>query len=289
MSKWGTTDDSLRSHFGQFGTVVDAIVLKDRETGRSRGFGFVTFETPDQAQAAIDAMNEQELDGRSVRVNLANERPAGGNGGGDRGFGGNRGYGGNRGGYGGQGGYGGGNQGGYQQQGGYQGGYNNNGGEEGATVDVSKCPLYEKCPYVKNHADKEYHHGDGCPLQKGGCPYYDEHAKDSALIDLVTEKSHKCPLSGKCKFYDDVKEGKKVDLSASACPLGGKCPYYDEVKKEGEKAYDCPLEAACPHFKKDFAKKNGHAHHATGTDKHDARECPYLKKDKAAHAAHEEL
>ncbi|KAJ3118365.1 hypothetical protein HDU96_002207 [Phlyctochytrium bullatum] len=123
---WGTTDDSLRGAFGPYGNVTDAIVLRDRETGRSRGFGFVTFETPEEAQAAIDGLNERDLDGRSVRVNLANERPSGGSGGfgGRGGFGGGRGGGGyNQGGYN-QGGYnqGGYNQGGYQQ-GGYNGGY----------------------------------------------------------------------------------------------------------------------------------------------------------------------
>ncbi|KAI8622660.1 hypothetical protein BC830DRAFT_1056224, partial [Chytriomyces sp. MP71] len=74
---WGTTDDSLHQAFSQFGQVQDTIVLKDRETGRSRGFGFVTMESADEAQAAIDAMNEQELDGRTIRVNIANDRPAG--------------------------------------------------------------------------------------------------------------------------------------------------------------------------------------------------------------------
>ncbi|KAI8619450.1 hypothetical protein BC830DRAFT_776999 [Chytriomyces sp. MP71] len=71
---WGTTDDSLHQAFSQFGQVQDTIVLKDRETGRSRGFGFVTMESADEAQAAIDAMNEQELDGRTIRVNIANDR-----------------------------------------------------------------------------------------------------------------------------------------------------------------------------------------------------------------------
>ncbi|KAI8811427.1 hypothetical protein BJ742DRAFT_658746, partial [Cladochytrium replicatum] len=84
---WGTTDESLRHTFGQFGEITDAVVLRDRETGRSRGFGFVTFATTESAQAAVDNMNEQELDGRNVRVNLANERPAGGGGGGGYGGG----------------------------------------------------------------------------------------------------------------------------------------------------------------------------------------------------------
>ncbi|KAJ3212355.1 hypothetical protein HDU67_003872 [Dinochytrium kinnereticum] len=125
MTKWGTTDESLRGAFGQYGNITDAIVLRDRETGRSRGFGFVTFENGDEAQAAINALNDQDIDGRNVRVNLANapffaDRPSGGGGGG---FGGNRGgYGGGRGGYnGGGGGYGG--NGGYQQGGYQQGGY----------------------------------------------------------------------------------------------------------------------------------------------------------------------
>ncbi|KAJ3247334.1 hypothetical protein HDU78_004586 [Chytriomyces hyalinus] len=126
MTKWGTTDDSLVQAFSACGNVTDAIVLKDRETGRSRGFGFVTMESADAAQAAIDALNEQDLDGRTVRVNIANDRPAGDRpprdnfGGGRGGFRGGRGgynsgYGGNQGGYGG-------NQGGYGGQQGYQGG-----------------------------------------------------------------------------------------------------------------------------------------------------------------------
>ncbi|KAG1807764.1 hypothetical protein EV424DRAFT_1493114, partial [Suillus variegatus] len=85
---WNTTDDSLRAAFGDFGNVTDAIVMKDRETGRSRGFGFVTFNGNEEAEAAIQGMNEQELDGRRLRVNLANARPSGGGGGGGYGGGG---------------------------------------------------------------------------------------------------------------------------------------------------------------------------------------------------------
>ena len=57
---------------------IQSIVMKDRETGRSRGFGFITYGSGDEAQAAIDALNEQELDGRRLRVNLANAKPSGG-------------------------------------------------------------------------------------------------------------------------------------------------------------------------------------------------------------------
>ncbi|QRV96624.1 RNA recognition motif protein [Ceratobasidium sp. AG-Ba] len=117
---WNTTEDSLNQSFSQYGQITDSIVMRDRETGRSRGFGFVTYTSQAEADAAIQNMNEQELDGRRLKVNLANQRTGGGGGGGYQGGGGfgGGGYGGGGGGY--QGGYnqgGGGYQGGYQQQG----------------------------------------------------------------------------------------------------------------------------------------------------------------------------
>ncbi|KAG2210258.1 hypothetical protein INT47_003243 [Mucor saturninus] len=109
---WNTTDESLRDAFSQYGQVEDCVVLRDR---RSRGFGFVTFSTAEEAKAATDAMNDQELDGRRIRVDSAGDRggSGGGGGGGYGGGGGGGGYGGggSRGGYGsggGGGGYGGG-------------------------------------------------------------------------------------------------------------------------------------------------------------------------------------
>ncbi|KAI6157412.1 hypothetical protein BKA82DRAFT_9260 [Pisolithus tinctorius] len=97
---WNTTDDSLYEAFGQYGQVIDSIVMKDRETGRSRGFAFVTYGTTEEAQAAINALHDQELDGRRLKVNMANARPSGGGGRGGGYGGGGRGYDGGSGGYG---------------------------------------------------------------------------------------------------------------------------------------------------------------------------------------------
>ncbi len=100
------TDSDLQRMFEEFGTVVSAQVIMDRETGRSKGFGFVEMNSDSEAQAAIDALNSKEVDGRSLTVNEARPKPEGGRGGG----GGRGGYGG---GGGGRGGYGGGGRGGY--------------------------------------------------------------------------------------------------------------------------------------------------------------------------------
>lgn len=75
---WNTRDDGLYEAFAQFGEVTDAKVITDRETGRSRGFGFVTFADEQAGQDAMSAMDGQELDGRPIRVNEAQERRNGG-------------------------------------------------------------------------------------------------------------------------------------------------------------------------------------------------------------------
>lgn len=101
-----TSEDTLRDLFAQHGEVEEVSIVTDRETGRPRGFGFVTMPDNAQAQAAIDALNGQEFEGRTLNVNEARPKPAGGGGGG-RGFGGGGGGGGGRGGFGGGGGRGG--------------------------------------------------------------------------------------------------------------------------------------------------------------------------------------
>ena len=68
-------DASLQAAFSAFGEVAEARVVLDRETGRSRGFGFVTFGTEEAAETAAREMNEQMLDGRAIRVDLAKEQP----------------------------------------------------------------------------------------------------------------------------------------------------------------------------------------------------------------------
>jgi RNA recognition motif-containing protein len=69
-----TEQESLRSLFTQFGDVVSAVILTDRDTGRSRGFGFVEMSDADSASAAIEALNGSEFEGRMLKVNAARER-----------------------------------------------------------------------------------------------------------------------------------------------------------------------------------------------------------------------
>ncbi len=68
---WDTTDESLGEAFGQFGAVEEAVIIKDKFSGRSKGFGFVTYTDDSAADAAVAEMNEKELDGRELTVNEA--------------------------------------------------------------------------------------------------------------------------------------------------------------------------------------------------------------------------
>jgi RNA recognition motif-containing protein len=107
-----TTSEDLQQLFSQAGTVESASVVEDRDTGRSRGFGFVEMATKEEGAAAIAQFNGKEVNGRSLNVNEARPREDRGNrGGGGGGFGGNRGGGGG----GGRGGYGGGGGGGNRE------------------------------------------------------------------------------------------------------------------------------------------------------------------------------
>src|SRR5215211_2798104 len=129
---FNTNAEGVRQAFQEFGTVSDVHLVSDRETGRSRGFAFVTMGTPEEAAKAIEGMDGRTLDGRPLRVNEAEQRQQRGGGGGGGGYsggggGGGRGgggYGGGGGGYGGGGGgYGGGGGGGdYGDGGGGRGG-----------------------------------------------------------------------------------------------------------------------------------------------------------------------
>lgn len=86
---FSTAEDDLRNLFEPFGAVKTAKVINDRETGRSRGFGFVEMGSNEEGQAAIDGLNGREINGRALKVNEARpreeRRSGGGGGGGDRG------------------------------------------------------------------------------------------------------------------------------------------------------------------------------------------------------------
>ncbi|KAL7601343.1 glycine-rich RNA-binding protein 2 [Lactuca sativa] len=125
---WATTDQSLEEAFSQYGEIIDSKIINDRETGRSRGFGFVTFKEEQALRDAIEGMNGQSLDGRNITVNEAQSRSGGGGGGG--GFRSGGGGGRREGGYGGGGGYGGRREGGGGYGGGRDRGYG--GGDGGA-------------------------------------------------------------------------------------------------------------------------------------------------------------
>lgn len=71
---WATTDDSLKAFFESVGTVVSATVIKDRETNRSKGFGFVEMSTDEEAKEAVAKLDGKDLDGRSIVVNEARPR-----------------------------------------------------------------------------------------------------------------------------------------------------------------------------------------------------------------------
>ena len=126
---WSMTDDDLNNLFSQYGTVSSAKILKEKNTGRSKGFGFVEMQDDDAAKTSIATLNESEVQGRKLIVNESQPRPEGSgykkSGGGGYGGGGGRSGGGYGGGRSGGGGYGGGGRSG---GGGYGGGRGGGGG-----------------------------------------------------------------------------------------------------------------------------------------------------------------
>jgi cold-inducible RNA-binding protein len=95
---FNTTENDLQDAFAAHGTVIEANLMMDRMTNRPRGFGFVTMGTAEEAQAAINALNGREIDGRALTVNVAKPREERSGGGGGGGGGGRRDYGGGGGG-----------------------------------------------------------------------------------------------------------------------------------------------------------------------------------------------
>src|SRR5580765_6116316 len=87
---FNTTQNDLQDAFAAFGTVTETNLMMDRETGRPRGFGFITMSSAEEAQKAIDALNGKSIDGRALTVNVAKPREerTGGGGGGRREYGG---------------------------------------------------------------------------------------------------------------------------------------------------------------------------------------------------------
>jgi RNA recognition motif-containing protein len=82
---WDTNDEALRNAFSPHGEISEAVVISDRDSGRSRGFGFVTFEEDESADKAVAALNGTDLDGRSIRVDVAQAKERNRGGGGYRG------------------------------------------------------------------------------------------------------------------------------------------------------------------------------------------------------------
>jgi cold-inducible RNA-binding protein len=87
---YSTSESNLETMFSEFGTVESVRIITDRETGRSKGFGFVDMPDDEEANSAIEALNGREIDGRTLRVNEARPKTEGGGGGRRGGFGGSR-------------------------------------------------------------------------------------------------------------------------------------------------------------------------------------------------------
>jgi len=72
---YSATEDQLRDLFSQHGSITDLVIIKDNQTDRSKGFGFVEFSSPDEARKAVDSLNGQEFEGRTLKINVARQKP----------------------------------------------------------------------------------------------------------------------------------------------------------------------------------------------------------------------
>ncbi|KAK1669305.1 hypothetical protein QYE76_057464 [Lolium multiflorum] len=160
---YSTDEGTLRDAFSHYGEVVDAKIIIDRDTGRSRGFGFITYAADEHASSAIMALDGKDLHGRNIRVSPATERTSGfrdggfGGGGGDYGGGGygGGGGGGGYGGGGGGGGYGGGGGGGYGgNSSGSTGGDEFSSGNSGSNLESTKNDDLMDNLFKDDEADK---------------------------------------------------------------------------------------------------------------------------------------
>ncbi|CAN6197708.1 unnamed protein product [Urochloa humidicola] len=276
---YGTDEHSLRDAFAGYGEVVEARIIMDRETGRSRGFGFVTYTSTEDAAAAITGMDGKDLQGRIVRVSYAHDRGSraggGGYGGGGYGggpYGGNGGYGGGgyndggnmgsgyntggsygasqggRGPYGGNGGYGGG---GYNDGGNMGSGYNtggsygaSQGGRGGYGVDASYTGGYNATP--GSFGGDSFNQGGGAPSAYGGGSYgasnnsYADNAPNNASVGKLDDLLSDLKVDGAGEA-DAEAEGEGEDLGFADEDVKGEG--QDDFAEDDFKDQDEPNEA----------------------------------------------
>ncbi|CAN6213964.1 unnamed protein product [Urochloa humidicola] len=229
---YGTDEHSLRDAFAGYGEVVEARIIMDRETGRSRGFGFVTYTSTEDAAAAITGMDGKDLQGRIVRVSYAHDR-------GSRAGGGP---------YGGNGGYGGG---GYNDGGNMGSGYNtggsygaSQGGRGGYGVDASHTGGYNATP--GSFGGDSFNQGGGAPSAYGGGSYgasnnsYADNAPNNASVGKLDDLLSDLKVDGAGEA-DAEAEGEGEDLGFADEDIKGEG--QDDFAEDDFKDQDEPNEA----------------------------------------------
>ncbi|KAD7478624.1 hypothetical protein E3N88_01760 [Mikania micrantha] len=187
---YATDEMGLREAFQQYGEVIEARVISDRDSGRSRGFGFVSYTSADAANSALQDMDGKELHGRRIRVNFAQERPRptfGGGGYGDGSYGGPGGYSGGGGSFGGSGGYSSGgsyrNSGGYGDSSSNQGGYGGSSQNAGGRGDLFGGSVSGDSPGADMEDDVDSNLKDDLSGNEGSDDFKDD--------DYASNTSHK--------------------------------------------------------------------------------------------------